>query len=791
MRAFPALVVLSACLVASVAVGADWPGFRGPNFDGTVPGETLLQGGSKQLEVGWKRDLGPGYSALAVGDGQVLAMFADGDADYLAAFDVATGDERWRYRIADTYAGHDGSHDGPISTPLIGDGRIYGLGAWGHLFAVNASDGKGIWEVHLADDLGGKKPHYGFTTSPLLIDGVLVIELGGEEGKAVAGLAPDTGKVLWTVGDDTIEYGSAIVATLGGQRQVVAAGKDNVWGIAPASGDVLWSYRHEGDEGAMGGMTVVPVPSGDDRIFLMNKVDSSVMLQVEPKGDGYDVSELWSNNAIKASYVTPVYHDGHLYGMSNRIFACVDAATGEIAWRSREPGDGFPTVVGDQLVMITKGGSLHVAEATPEAYTELARLDLFEEHAWSEVAYAEGHLFARSMAYLARIDPGSGGDAEARSTEWVARTEFGRFLDELERSNDKKAAIDAFLAQQDSFPIVEDNGAVHFLYRGEAEDVGIVGDVIGFRREDPMIRAAGTDLFHYSTRLEPNAAATYGYIVDFGEPAPDPMNDRAGSGLFGDVSWFAMPAWQAPDFLGEAKKNRQGRLEEISWKSDAREGQERHAQVYLPVGYRSTGDRRYPVAYVHHGKEALEVGRMKNALDNLIGDSVEPLIAVFVHADEENPRGDLRNDKYPEMVANELVPLIDEKYRTIADPSGRASVGSGRGANVAMMSAFGHSDVFGRTGAQSATLRPASFAESMRGADDQPMVIYLDWGTYHLRSPHEAWDLADASREVWQHLREHGYRPAGGEVPEGYSWQCWNGHTDEMLEALFPLRRGI
>ena len=69
------------------------------------------------------------------------------------------------------------------------------------------------------------------------------------------------------------------------------------------------------------------------------------------------------------------------------------------------------------------------------------------------------------------------------------------------------------------------------------------------------------------------------------------------------------------------------------------------------------------------------------------------------------------------------------------------------------------------------------------------MVLYLDWGTYHMRSPHEAWDLAVESRELWAAMREAGYRPAGGEVPEGYGWACWMGHTGEMLAAIFPAAR--
>jgi len=70
-----------------------------------------------------------------------------------------------------------------------------------------------------------------------------------------------------------------------------------------------------------------------------------------------------------------------------------------------------------------------------------------------------------------------------------------------------------------------------------------------------MTRVPGTDLFTCSTRLEPDAAINYGFVVDYGEPSPDPLNPRPGSGLFGDVSfvpWATLFAFDAePPAAGE------------------------------------------------------------------------------------------------------------------------------------------------------------------------------------------------------------------------------------------------
>jgi len=417
------LLVLAVAGSGRADADSGWPGFRGPHSNGSVSDARLFEDGAAALAVGWKRALGSGYSSTVVGESKVVAMFAAGDEDVVAAFDVASGDELWRYRIGDAYKGHDGSHDGPISTPLLAGNRVFGLGAWGHLFAVDASNGRQLWATHVVDDHDGVKPHYGFASSPILVDGVLVVEIGAPEGGAIAGFDPLDGKLLWTAGEDGVEYQSPIVATVGGRQMVLAAANTKLFGIEAASGELLWTYEHGGDDRAMGGSTIVPVPAGDGRFLLMNKIDSSSMLQISTgKEVPYEVTELWSNNSIRGSYVTPVYHDGHLYAISGRVLTCVDAATGEMRWRSREPGDGFLTLIGDQLVIVTKSGGLHVARATPQGYEELAGLELFDEHAWSEAAFAGGHLFVRSMGELARIDVASGAAGARPSNAWVAGT---------------------------------------------------------------------------------------------------------------------------------------------------------------------------------------------------------------------------------------------------------------------------------------------------------------------------------------------------------------------------------
>ncbi len=791
------ILVLGSTSDGSPAATTSWPGMRGPSYDGAVHDAKLVAADEKvALTLGWKRDLGSGYSVLAAGDGRLIAMFSSGDGDFAAAFRQETGEELWRYRIEEIYKGHDGSHDGPIASPLLAGGRVFGFTPRGILFAVDSATGKAVWSKNLVAELGAKSPYYGFASSPILVDRALIVEIGAGEGKAIAGFRPEDGTLLWSAGNDEINYHSPIAATIGGRAQVVAAGGKTLWGLDAASGKVLWSYEHQGDESTMGGQKLIPVPAGENRFLLVNKEDSSTMIRVTP-GDGgtYQVQELWSKNSIRGTYVIPVYHEGYVYGVTGFILTCVDAATGETKWKSREPGDGFVTLVGGHLVILTKQGTLHVAEALPAGYHELARMDLFDEQAWSAVAYADGHLFARSMAHLARIDVVAQAATPSPVTavhSWVQDTDFGRFLTEAAKAPDKGSVIDKYLTGQTSFPIIENTGAVHFVYRGKATDVAIVGDMIGDRREDPMLRLADTDLFYYSTRLEPDASVTYGFVVDYEKPIADPRNPRKGSGMFGDVSLLAMPAWQQAEFTAPPDTAGQGRLETMEFTSHVGgKEKKRTAQVYLPAGYDTRADSRFPTLYVHDGKEALEKGGMKNMLDALIGTKVDPLIGVFVLPDPENPQGEFwQVDPYAEMIVTDLVPKIEERYRTVRQPSARASAGAGGGANVALACVLKHPEVFQRLGIQSAfVISRAGYEGQLSGAEKQPLVIFLKWGTYDLRSSREAWDTTKGNRDLWALLRERGYRPSGGETPEGTGWSFWRGHAGEMVTALFPRPR--
>ena len=167
--------------------------------------------------------------------------------------------------------------------------------------------------------------------------------------------------------------------------------------------------------------------------------------------------------------------------------------------------------------------------------------------------------------------------------------------------------------------------------------------------------------------------------------------------------------------------------------------------------------------------------------------TVRPLIAVFIEP--------LAGAQYADIWTNEIIPFIDATYRTIDSREGRASVGGGRAGYTALSLAFQRTDLVEKVGAMTpVNIVFAGPAAALRGlvaaAEGPSMDLYMEWGLYDARAPHENWDLRDAAESFMDFLVGRGYTVAGGAVPDGTGWSSWKNRTDLVLRSLFPLDDG-
>ena len=378
----------------------DWPQFRGPRGDGASDGNGLLPtwvgGGPKEL---WRRPIGEGFSSVAVRGDRLYTMGLDGEQETVLCLRREDGELVWKAAVGPKFTEEFGN--GPRSTPAVDGERVYALSASGRLAALRAGDGGKVWERDLVAELGGRLPLRGYSPSPVLDDGLLLLEVGGAEGKSIVAFDPATGKPRWTALDQRPGYSTPIVVTIDGVKQYVfahTAGADVV-ALRP-DGRVHWKFAWPN------GPIAMPVFVPPNRVFVSTANDvGGVLIEVARAADGTATArEVWSSREMKSHFNTTVYHQGHLYGFDNATFKALDAATGKTKWAHRGFGKGSVLLADGLLLVLSDRGVLALVEATAAGYRELGRVQAMTGKSWTSPAIAEGRLFLRDQDEIVAYD---------------------------------------------------------------------------------------------------------------------------------------------------------------------------------------------------------------------------------------------------------------------------------------------------------------------------------------------------------------------------------------------------
>jgi outer membrane protein assembly factor BamB len=389
----PPVIGLTVLLAASLATAGDWPQFRGPQRDGVSRETGLLSewpaDGPPEL---WTVELGGGYSGMAVADGRLFTMFSDGGDEFVVALDVASGKELWRVRAGDKFKDMFG--DGPRSTPTVDGERVYAMGAKGKLLALAAADGKELWSHDLVAKYGAESPRWGFSASPIVDGASLLLDVGGADGSSIVAFDTKSGVERWRSQEDKAGYSAPVLVEVGEQRQAIFFTGTRIVSLDPADGELLWkkAWRTSYDVNA-----ATPVFIPPDRLFISSGYDvGGAVYKIGSAG----VEEVWRNREMKNKFHTSVLHDGHLYGFDEKIFKCIDAATGRMQWQVRDFGHGSLIYADGHLIALGDKGLLGLIEATPEAYREKSRAAVLKGKSWTPPTLADGKLYVRDEKVL-------------------------------------------------------------------------------------------------------------------------------------------------------------------------------------------------------------------------------------------------------------------------------------------------------------------------------------------------------------------------------------------------------
>jgi outer membrane protein assembly factor BamB len=401
--------VLSGSLVVAVCprlAAADWPQLLGPGRDGQTA-ETGLAwdwpaGGPP---VAWSRDVGHGWAGPVVAGGRLILFHRVGDEEVVAAIDPVSGKDQWTFRYPTRYRDDFGFDDGPRATPTVSDGKVFTLGANGDLHGLELATGRKLWARSLLTEYRAGKGFFGVGCSPLVLDGKLLVNVGGK-GAGVVAFDPATGKELWKSTDDEASYSSPAAAPLDGKPAAIFLTRAGLKVLDPATGavrfDFPWRPRLNASVNA-----ATPLVWNDEVFITVSYSTGAVLLTAK----GREPVEVWSSDkSLSCQYNTPVRVGDYLYGVhgrsdvGNAILRCVEWKTGTVKWSEPNFGVASLLAVDGGLLALTEAGDLVRFDASPEGYRQRSRAAILGKPTRAAPALSGGRFYARDGSKLICIN---------------------------------------------------------------------------------------------------------------------------------------------------------------------------------------------------------------------------------------------------------------------------------------------------------------------------------------------------------------------------------------------------
>jgi outer membrane protein assembly factor BamB len=360
--------------------------------------------------LAWKAaGFGKGYSSISVAGDRLYSMGDKDDAGWLMAASADDGKILWSTKVGASGAPGVPGYDfpGPRSTPAVDGDLIFALDAWGELICVNAVDGKEQWRRNLGKDLGGTPPTWGYSESPLVDGGLVVVTPGGPKG-ALAAFNKKTGELLWQSKEftDPAHYSSIVPAEIDGIRQYIQLTSASVVGISAKDGSVLWKAPRQGN------IAVIPTPlvTGNE-IYVTSGYGAGCNLFKVTRTDGkFSVNQVYANHVMVNHHGGVVRVGDYIYGYSDgKGLTCQNARTGEALWAEKAKiKKGSVSYADGKLYCREEDtGKVILVDAASDSYTEKGRFKQPErspEKAWAHPVIANGKLYIRDQDLLLCYD---------------------------------------------------------------------------------------------------------------------------------------------------------------------------------------------------------------------------------------------------------------------------------------------------------------------------------------------------------------------------------------------------
>lgn len=400
-----ALVLVAGMCGASAAMMAQTPSadvtqWRGPARDGVVTGFTAPATWPDALVRRWKVEIGTGYATPLVVGGRVYQFSRLGDNETMTALDGASGKVIWQTGYPAPFEMNPAAKahgPGPKSTPVFFNGRLYSIGMTGIVTAWDAASGKQLWQK---PGSGVPMEYTSHSFSPLVDAGHVIFHVGGKDKGALTAFDLATGDVRWSWAGDGPGYGSPVVATIGGTRQLVTPTQTKIVGIDAGTGALLWErpLMHQFNSNS-----ITPVISGDT--VIVTGSGPTLAFAVARRGAGWTTEQLWENADATLRYTSPVAAADTLFGLAARNagqYYAIDAKSGKTLWTSegRQAAHASIARAGNIWFSLESDGELIVARTSQVAFEPLKRYKVADTETWAQPALSGNRVLVKDVTSL-------------------------------------------------------------------------------------------------------------------------------------------------------------------------------------------------------------------------------------------------------------------------------------------------------------------------------------------------------------------------------------------------------
>ena len=357
----------------------------------------------------WERALGEGHSSIVSDGARLYTMYRKGEREYVVSLDAGSGRTIWEHvYAAPILPKMDMSYGfGPHSTPLLAGELVCSVGTTGKLLCLNKTDGRRVWGHDLWADFGGSRINVGYSSSPIAFKETIIVQVGGA-GRSLMAFDRRDGRVVWQAQSFRNSSSSPIIASVDGQPQLIAFMHNEVIGLDPESGALLW--RHAISAGWDFHFNISTPVWGDGNLLFVSAAygTGGRVLHLSRAAGKTVVRELWRSERTRVHKENAIRVGDVIYASTGHLgpafFTAMDVKTGRVLWQERGFSHASFLYADGKFIILDEDGTLGLASPTPTGLNVHSRAELLNGTSWTVPTLVGSTLYLRDRRSIMALD---------------------------------------------------------------------------------------------------------------------------------------------------------------------------------------------------------------------------------------------------------------------------------------------------------------------------------------------------------------------------------------------------